>query len=926
MAHEPGHTAYPAGDITIADEPGVQPQVGTQTNGPQTYKEDEITLLGDNDAPNDDPRDRSWYQPFSEVFSGINDTIADGFQYALDVGVRAPYQMAFGGESGVGLFSSGDNLLPKGMLYQFHDPDDPIWGATAVRDFMEYTKLVPPERDFTLASQIGEEIVWNLGSAIPLGLAARTTRYTFGMFEPIVKFVRNKPKTALLLDLGIALPQGTLAYYGGQWGGETGEQLGRIAGASSLLPVPAVASLGRMVGKKIFPGGPGAFTKAGRHDIAGEQMSNQMTEGQLASLRSGDFETPTLGGPYTTGEILDAGGLTRLRTAVLGQSEGAREIERVNLANRRDSLRIELEALRVDPSVPEARVFISNRINATLENIDRVITRAKLRAQEKINKIPEGESVDVASKIARAEMEFALLEARAAEEAIWKKIGDGVFYTKSIYDMAENIAGGTARLSGKGGRPDIHEIISEILGTPAIKNADGEIIKKAIPSILNKTETIDEIAALSSRITEAISKAKVAGDYRTAKRLGRLKDSIYHGLVPAGGSLEGLNEARKFSVLLNDTFTRGVIGDLLKTNTRGAISVDPSLTLEHLMFTGQKGKVAVDGLRTAAKRTEGGVDAVDKAITDFFISKFAAKTNMLSGAFDHAAATKFVNDNPALDLFPTLRAQMLDAAQGSQLASKITVAQQTRALNIENQYIGSRVLGEEGALPIKIDSLFTHTKNPIADANSLMRLAAKDRSGATTKGIQSAFYDRMINGFVKVLPDGTEIINPTTAVRWMNNKTNRQLVKIMYGEHGVRLLEAVVKGAQYQFRGRSAGVSRLPGAAGTLGLELTGNMGTILGARFLGKAFGHTLLSAGAGRRGFLRFYNWITGAQQDEVLVLLQRALEDPDFAQTLLVPLRRWGPKEELKLSQYATIRALMNPSARMGENLMQGNNLIQ
>ena len=926
MAHEPGHTAYPAGDITVIGEPSVQPQVGTQTTGRKTYKEDEITLLGDNDAPNDDPRDRSWYQPFSEVFSGINDTIADGFQYALDVGVRAPYQMAFGGESGVGLFSSGDNLLPKGMLYQFHDPDDPIWGATAVRDFMEYTKLVPPERDFTLASQIGEEIVWNAASAVPLSLAARATRYTFGLFEPIVKFVRNKPKTALLLDLGISLPQGTLAHYGGQYGGETGEELGRIAGASSLLPVAGVASLTRMAGRKIFPGGPGAFTKAGRHDIAGEQMSNQMTEGQLASLRSGDFETPTLGGPFTTGEVLDAGGLTRLRSAVLGQSEGAREIERINLANRRDRLRNELEAISVDASAPEARVFISNRINATLENIDRVIARAKLRAQEKINRIPEGESVDVASKIARAEMEFALLEARAAEEAIWKKIGDGVFYTQSIYDAAENIAGGTARLSGKGGRPDIPEIISEILGTPAIKNANGKVIKDAVPSILNKTETIDEIAALSSRITKAISQAKGNSDYDTARKLGDLKNSIYQDIVPAGGSLAGLNEARKFSVLLNDTFTRGVIGDLLKTNTRGAITVDPSLTLEHLMFTGQKGKVAVDGLRTAAKRTGGGVDAVDKAITDFFISKFAAKTNMLSGAFDHAAATKFVNDNPALELFPTLRTQMLDAAQGSQLASKITVVQQNRALNIENQYIGSKVLGEEGALPIKIDSLFTHTKNPIADANSLMRLAAKDRSGATTKGIQSAFYDRMINGFVKVLNDGTEIINPTTAVRWMNNKTNRQLVKIMYGEHGVRLLESVVKGAQYQFRGRGVGVAQLPGAAGTLGLELTGSMGTILGARFLGKAFGHTLLSAGAGRRGFLKFYNWITGAQQDEVLVLLQKALEDPEFAKTLLVPLRRWGPEEELKLSQYAIMRALMNPLARGGENIMQGNNFVQ
>ena len=117
----------------------------------------------------------------------------------------------------------------------------------------------------------------------------------------------------------------------------------------------------------------------------------------------------------------------------------------------------------------------------------------------------------------------------------------------------------------------------------------------------------------------------------------------------------------------------------------------------------------------------------------------------------------------------------------------------------------------------------------------------------------------------------------------------------------------------YQARGKNL---RTPAGAESksagMGQEFAGNLGTLLGARLLGRITGHTLLAAGIGKRYALKIFDMITSAPQDDILVILQKALEDPGFARDLLVPLRRATTEQDMGLYKYQIIKDLINKSA--------------
>ena len=94
-----------------------------------------------------------------------------------------------------------------------------------------------------------------------------------------------------------------------------------------------------------------------------------------------------------------------------------------------------------------------------------------------------------------------------------------------------------------------------------------------------------------------------------------------------------------------------------------------------------------------------------------------------------------------------------------------------------------------------------------------------------------------------------------------------------------------------------------------MGQEFAGNLGTLLGARLLGRITGHTLLAAGIGKRYALKAFDMITSAPQDDILVILQKALEDPGFARDLLVPLRRSTIEHSMGLLEYQVMKDLLN-----------------
>jgi len=864
-------------------------------------------------------RGKPWYQPGADFLEGFNSTVAAGFQSVFDVGREA-----------------------HGLIHP-HDPNDPIAGASAINDLFNYAYSLGPQMSWlesaqpgdpsSYGGQMGKEAAYNLSSLVPVGVAAKATKFTYGYFEPIVKIVRNRPMTAVLLDLGLSVPMGSGYKYGEYLWGETGGEIGRLAGSGALLVPAALGGAGRALFNKVKGLKGLGLTKETRELITKDMLESSMSKDQLAALKAGDYEMPGVGGPYTTGEVLDAGGLTRLRRSIINQADPAIEAEKLMIASRESALVEALKTLRVDPMDSEAKIFFANRIQNSIDKIKARMVKAKADAQARIDRLSPSMDMEIASKIARDEIDKAYKFAIDEQDRIWKAIGDGRFETRGIVDRARQILADTPRLSGEGGAPDLPVAILEIAGRQAVLGPDGKIISPAIPSTLRSVETIDEIAALSKRINRDIKIAYGSGPGggkpNLARQLGDLRDAIYDDIIPVGGAdASGLEAARAFSRSLTDKFTKGSVGMLLRTRTTGDLKVDPELTLVNLIKKGLPGKIAAQQLRIAADESGSGTGNIDRLMREHLLNQFAAQTRSKDVGLDDIpfsveAARKFVRDNPVLDLYPALRAQMLDAKTGKQLFDSVSLAAKNRTISIKDQAIASGITNSE--VPLKVSALFT-SSNPIKDTDYLLKLAAEDATGRATQGVKSAVFDHIIKSMVKTGTDNREFIDPSKAVAFINNKTYRQIIKKVYGNDALRLLDAVQKGMAYQARGRDYSAPKTRDPGGGMVREFVGNFGTIMGARLGGKLMGHTLLAAGAGKRTALKILSAITSTGQDGVLVLLKEALDDPGFARDLLTPTRRVSAEKALSLYQYAIIKDMINQNAANSEQIFEGANALR
>jgi len=852
--------------------------------------------------------------PVGEFFEGINYTLASGIDIPWQIGREAH------------------------QIIHPHDEDDPVAGKNAIYDLFDLAKLTSGEPE-GYAAAAGEEAALNLASLAPFGAAARATKFTYGWFEPLIQFVRNRPTLAVLTDLGLSVPMGVGAEFGERHWGEPGKQTGRILGSTVLAAPYLTYALARTMFNKITGLKALGMTQGAREAITADTLTAAMTKEQEAALRAGEFETPTLGGPFTTPEVLDAGGLGRLRAAIVEQGGATQGDELRFIQAREDALISELRALRGDEAQPEARIFIGNQIEAALKRIETLKTKALADAQVRIDRTVPNQSPEVASSIARRELDKAHSAARIEEDRIWKLI-DGRFNTDAVVQRARDIVAEAPRLSGEGGKADLPTAILEIAGREAVIGPDGKVIKKAQESTLNTVETIKEIAALSSRINEDIRQAYNAGKPNLARLLGQLRNSIYDDIVPVSGAdTAGLAEARAFSRVLNDKFNSGPVGSVRRTDVRGAEKVNPELTLAKFITKGQSGKVAVQQLRQAFQQTNVGggdlphsrlpqnTEPIDKQIRVYLTNLFASATDGRHG-FDPEAARKFVRDYPVLDLYPALKNEMLDARSAAILMGKVSTAAENRTTSIRSQSIASKVTDSE--IPLRVAALYSE-KNPIQSSRELMREAAADGTGEATTGVRNAYFDYMVDKMVRVVGE-RDVLNPKAAVNFVSNKTNRAIIKTIYGEDGLRLMDAIVKGMTYQGRGKAfRSVSGKEGGR-SVAREFAGNLGTLMGVRLLTKITKHSLLAAGVGKRYALWAFDWVTSMPQDDVMVILQKALDDPEFARLLLVPARRLTDAKAMNLYKYAVFKDMINLGTQalahgsMDTSTSMGGNFVQ
>ena len=889
------------------DESNGTLETGLQDNVQEYWPEEETSEpLG---VYEETEEQKPWYQPAANFLEGLNYAIASGINVPYQAG-REAHQMMFGGD-----------VTPSLPNY---DPDDPVGGANAIYDLFEWAKTgVSREKPEGYAAKVGEVAALNLATAVPALRAGQASQFTYGWVEPLIQYVRSAPLAATLMDFGLSLPMGLGAERGRREGKkygqeDTGEALGMITGSLAALPLYplSLAATGTANWARNLKGI--GLTEGSRKKIVSDTLQASTTPEQQAALEARDFEVPTLGGPFTTGEVLDAGGLSRLRASIIEQSDPSIEREKALMMGREGELVSALETLRGDPLQSEAARFFANRIEATLTRINAHLATARSKAQVRIDKLGPNQSVEAAATITRDEINKAYTAARKAENVIWKNIGDGRFNTNAIVQKAKDIIADTPRLSGEGGKADIPLAILEIAGRDAVIGPRGAVVKTGQKSTLKEVETADEIAALSSRFNEDIRVATAAGQLNRARQLRKIRDAVYDLIVPVSGDATGLEQARAFSRVLNDKFTRGSVGRLFGLKASGELKIDPEMTLHKLVIPGPQGKIAVQQLRAAAGETEGGAEAIDTQIRQHLLNLFAAKTTSKTGEFDAGAAHTFVKNNQSLDLFPDLKAQMVDAKQAQLLINRVSAAAKSRTDGIKTQAVASRVL--KGEVPILVSSIFKQ-KNPIQNAQELLRVASKDPTGQATAGVQRAFYDYMFDKMVTTVGEsGRQVLDIKVASDFVGNQTNRAVIKVMYGDDALKLLDAVIKGGKYQLRGRPEGTLRSQKRTGTMIREMAGNIGTMMGTRLFGKLTGHAMLAAGVGKKYAHRIFDAIAFAPQDEINVLLLKALEDPELARLLMTHSSKFTTEKAMRLSNYATIKELMNLALQNDINLTE------
>lgn len=760
-----------------------------------------------------------------------------------------------------------------GSVVGYEGPEDAVGGSESIKDLFRYMNIGTEPEEGSLSGRVGEEIGYALAPQA-LGLRAATVgRKMAGpvskYFKPVVDYIGSAPIKSSLAALGIAIPSGLTAGFTGEAFEEslgegwrpTGDILGSIGGG--IMPSAAIGA-GRMAGEKIkglFP-----LTQESKVTQATEFVQQHMRPESIDVLRGeADLALPQFGRP-TTGEALDDPGLISLQRALERRGEGRGVSKGYTIREEQQaSLQEGLAPLgREIPAPAKAKVIdmFTRRTQAAVKSIEDNLTSAMNKAEAAVAKLGPDASPQEASKVARGHLDKAYKAARTDEKKLWTGIGTGKFDTSAVREAATKIV-----LES----PTFDDIPPLILKLARI---DDELFKHLPMELQNKLsasketlgqvwlrdkDTIANVLSVRTTAREEVAQLRQEGKGAAARKLSDTLDTLLDDVVPIGRwadkKQDAINAARKFSFSLNETFTRGPIGEILGS-TRMGLRVSPERTL-NAVLSPSKGTEGYAALLKSVEGIPDGPKKVEAAVKNFLTAKFAAASiSPTTGEFKPNSVDPFLKVNrEIIEQFPSLRAEMIDAKNAETLARSVEKSTRNELKRVTTAEIAARYTNGEPPMQIKaaLDG-----KQPLTDIKKLIALANKDKTGDALQGLKGSFYETMMS---RIAPDvradlGAEqlpLIKAQHLRRFLGE--NRAVMRELYGNDGVRFIEEVSKGATMAANAAKGmavgGGSDTTQSAKTLGRlkEAAGNVGVLIGTR-VGAWFGmHPLLMAGKGRR-----------------------------------------------------------------------------
>jgi len=726
-----------------------------------------------------------------------------------------------------------------------------------------------------------------------------------------------KPTQFLGKEAGVAVAAGTGAataqqMFPGSGGAEiTGQLVGGLSPTTlTTLMKYAGAKTGAVEAFNLF------FRPQSREkEIAGNILYSRLGPEKSAKLLEDikEGKTITLFGeeidaskfPRTLDQITAEPELIILRQQLEGSEVGTKLIEDIQQTKLARLLELENNFLKnmkkkdygmtKDYGIESTVGAVEARVNHVTNFLDKRLNLAKQTAADKIQAINPNMTREQASALLRREIDEALQDALNLEQKMWSNIegtinGDIIstgaaaiinnqFKTtdpknipKILYDLA-----GDKNLVEAGLKQGTTK--TESLG-PGLGNREVKV--EPAGSILTNKESVSEILNLRTRVRDElrVENSKPNPSKEKVQSLEDLLGVIDESFMDVGSAknLNDLTQAISYSDSLTTNYYSGEIGKILGYDSTGKFGVLPDTTYNKLIQQGEQGGITTKNINKIIQQDSMGIQEGLRV-------KFANLADG-DGNISKNMREKFVQNNEEiLNEFPLLKQQFLDANESMNIVEQALKNYKVAQRDVQKYRL--ETLASEGGQTLSAKGIVTNifgAKDPVADINKIIKLSARDETGAALKGLQNETTDFMLNKIKtkEITVGGKSQTVPD--VKQLNKfiRDNEEALVALYGDDGFKTIQ--------EFQSVLKDIDNAVMAGGMDNLEViarnnvfVSSVGRILGTKVAAATGGPALVFAGIGGRVANAL---ISKKSAKQIKALLGEAFTDAEFASELLKP----------------------------------------
>jgi len=675
-------------------------------------------------------------------------------------------------------------------------------------------------------------------------------------------------------------PDNELAAFIGSITGGVGAAMSPALAVKSATLIPRLVLKGIRASYEPFTTAGGLRRASSRaQDVAGSDLEH-------ARMRLGTQETGIA--DLTPAQRTGNKKLLALERDVLETDAGLSDEYAIRTSKSTQQLRDAIGDLGIedDIGIEDAQKYIGQRLQYLSALLDQRVLQAQERAAQRIGALAPKRRLSESAKIVQEELDLAMKAARKQETEAWEATPyDSKISTANGRAVYNRLVKDTARPFGE----DIPPIAKKFLQSVKEEAAEAAEAgtkkggKKPKSVAFKEQEEVKQVHALYSKLREAARKARSAEDFKAAGFADEVADGVWEDLkvVPA------LDDARAFSLKLNQTFKQGRVGKLLGYERAGGRSVAPELILDASVGSpGIKGLVQTEDLMKALDFAGEHNIAADDAIQDYITRQFINSAAPEGKLNPKSAATFLKRNEELLENFPDLKKKFTDAkwtqeqAEFSQGRSTVLKSEaQTRAGILLNT-----PMEQEFKAMMK-------SSDPAEAARVLMRTVGKDKTGVAKKGLKSGYLRYLLDSvFDRVDDKGRELISGNALTKMLREGRSSGVIDEFLTKGERRRLEMIAK--EFQLLERARG--KLPAIGGAVAdlpssvLQfIAGSIGAHGGGWLGGKTTGASLRIAGKASTFLERIVKTMT---KDRAVVALQDAILDDKLFASMLIKI---GPK---------------------------------